>query len=399
MIDIWLEQRRDGVEQGESEIRGFVDAVLAETISEAQIGAWLAFVMTQGMTPTETVLLTQAMTDSGTTLEWPGIEGPFVDKHSTGGVGDKISLILAPLWASLGKYVPMLSGRGLGITGGTLDKLESIPGFRTDLESDRLRQVLADVGCFITGQTPDIAPVDRILYATRNETGTVASIPLITASILSKKLVAGLDSLVLDVKAGSGAFMKTREQAQALADSLVEVGNGAGCRTSALITDMSQPLGFAVGNSLEVEEAVATLSGNGPADVVDLVVALSGLGAQARTPLQSGAALPIWHEMVRAQGGDPDATLHGGGCYQIDVLAPATGTVLTCDAEHVGRAAFRLGAGRQQAAAPVDHGVGLKIVAKVGDEVQQGQVIAELFHRGNGVDESLRLVEQAYQIG
>jgi len=399
MIDIWLEQRRDGVEQGATEIRGFVDAVLAGSVSPAQIGAWLAFVMTRGMTPAETVLLTQAMTQSGTTLSWPGIEGPFIDKHSTGGVGDKVSLVLAPLWASLGKRVPMLSGRGLGITGGTLDKLEAIPGYCTDLAQPQLHKILAEVGCFITGQTPDIAPVDRILYATRNETGTVPSIPLITASILSKKLVAGLDRLILDVKVGSGAFMKTTTAAQALADSLVEVGNGAGCETSAILTDMSQPLGIAVGNALEVEEAIATLSGAGPPDLVNLVVQLSGLGEVARAQLQSGAALPVWHQMVCAHGGDPEAALRGSGCAQIAILAPASGRIVTCDAEGIGRAAFRLGAGRQRAADPVHHGVGLRVLAKVGHEVVAGQVLAEVFHCGNGLDEARDLVERSFQIG
>ena len=399
MIDIWLEQRREGIEQGEPEIRGFVDGVLAGTVSPAQIGAWLAFVMTRGMTAQETVFLTRAMTDSGTTLAWPCIDGPFVDKHSTGGVGDKVSLVLAPLWASLGKKVPMLSGRGLGITGGTLDKLEAISGYRTDLSEQELHQVLASVGCFITGQTPDIAPADRILYATRNETGTVPSIPLITASILSKKLVAGLDSLVLDVKYGSGAFMKNKADAQALADSLVEVGNGAGCQTSAVLTDMSQPLGHAVGNALEVEESIATLQGHGPADLVDLVVKLSGMDEIAREQLQSGAAYPFWQRLVQAQGGDLDKPLAGSGCEQVDLLAPASGVVQQCDAEGIGRAAFRLGAGRQRAQDSVHHGVGLRVLAKVGSEVKVGEVLAELFHCGNGLDEAMNLLERSYRIG
>ncbi|MDP7062670.1 MAG: thymidine phosphorylase [Planctomycetota bacterium] len=399
MIDIWLEQRREGVEQDEAGIRGFVDGVLDGSVSPAQIGAWLAFVMTGGMTAAETVLLTKAMTDSGTTLAWPGIVGPFVDKHSTGGVGDKVSLILAPLWASLGKKVPMLSGRGLGITGGTLDKLEAIAGYRTDLSQQELHEVLADAGCFITGQTPDIAPADRILYATRNETGTVPSIPLITASILSKKLVAGLDSLVLDVKYGSGAFMKNKQDAQALAESLVEVGKGAGCDTSAVLTDMSQPLGHAVGNALEVEESIATLEGNGPEDLVDLVVQLSGLGEVAREQLQSGAALPYWQRLVKAQGGDLEQALRGAGCEQVEVKASATGVVKRCDAEGIGRAAFRLGAGRQRAEDSVHHGVGVRAVAKVGTTVQAGDVIAEVFHCGNGLDEALNLIERSYRIG
>ncbi len=293
----------------------------------------------------------------------------------------------------------MLSGRGLGITGGTLDKLEAIPGYRTDLSQQELHQVLAQVGCFITGQTPDIAPADRILYATRNETGTVPSIPLITASILSKKLVAGLESLVLDVKYGSGAFMKDQGSAKALADSLVEVGNGAGCQTSALLTDMSQPLGHAVGNALEVEESIATLQGHGPEDLVDLVVELSGLGESAREQLQRGAALPYWQRMVDAQGGDLSQALHGGGCEQVDLLASASGVVQECSAEGIGRAAFRLGAGRQRASDAVHHGVGLRVLAKVGMEVKAGDVLAELFHCGNGLDEASNLLERSYRIG
>ena len=398
MLDLWLEQRREGVEQGEAEIAGFIDAVLQETASPAQIGAWLAFVASRGMTAQETLHLTRAMTLSGPTLRWAGIPGPFVDKHSTGGVGDKVSLVLAPLWASLGLRVPMLSGRGLGITGGTLDKLESIPGYRTDLPRERLHRQLADVGCFINGQTAEIAPADRILYALRNETGTVPSIPLITASILSKKLVANLDTLVLDVKHGSGAFMKTEEQAEALAESLCSAGNGFGTYTTARLSDMSQPLGDAVGNSLEVEEAVATLQGNGPSDLVDLVVALSGQGDDARQVLADGRAFQVWQRMVAAQGGEPEAPLRGQGCERQEVRAEASGVVTRCDAGAIGRAAFRLGAGRLHAYDPILPGVGIQLHAKRGSQVKPGQVLAVVVHAGRGVEEACNLVEQAYSL-
>lgn len=398
MIDLWLQQRRDGIPQDEAAIRGFVSGVLDGSVTDAQRGAWLAFVMLKGMSAEETVWLTQAMTESGRTLQWQDLSGPFVDKHSTGGVGDKVSLILAPLWAHLGKKVPMLSGRGLGITGGTLDKLEAIPGYRTDLQEPELRQALGQVGCFINGQTPDIAPADRILYATRNETQTVPSIPLITASILSKKLVEGIDRLVLDVKFGSGAFMQTRTEAEALAKSLVDVGNGAGVETSACLTPMSEPLGLKVGNALEVEESIATLQGDGPQDLIDLVVQLSGEGNAAREALFSGAAYPKWLEMVRAHGGDPDAPLHGSDVEQQVYTAKASGELQSADAGLLGQAAFRLGAGRRRAQDPVHFGVGLKLHAKVGDTVQAGDPLLTLVHARQGLDDALGLVEQAYRM-
>lgn len=399
MIDLWLAERRDGIPQAEEAIRGFVAGVVDGTITDAQRGAWLAFVMLNGMSAEETVFLTTAMTESGNCLSWDGLSGPFVDKHSTGGVGDKVSLILAPLWAHLGKKVPMLSGRGLGITGGTLDKLESIPGYRTDLELPQLRAALEDVGCFINGQTPDLAPADRILYATRNETQTVPSISLITASILSKKLVEGIDRLVLDVKFGSGAFMQTRPDAEALAKSLSDVGNAAGVETNAVLTPMSEPLGCMVGNAVEVEESIATLKGDGPKDLVDLVVELSGEGDVARSALASGDAFPAWQSMVRAHGGDPEATLHGGPVKELVVLAPHSGVVQQCDAGEIGRAAFVLGAGRRRAQDPVHFGVGLQLHAKVNDRVEAGQPLCRILHAVKGLDEARRLVEQAYRIG
>lgn len=399
MIQDWLEARRTGTEQSAEAIRSFVQGVVNGEVTRAQAAAWLAFVYCKGMQPAETVALTQAMTDSGERMSWPGITGPFLDKHSTGGVGDKVSLVLAPLWAELGMRVPMLSGRGLGLTGGTLDKLESIVGFRTDLLPNRLHEILAEVGCFMNGQTESIAPADRILYALRDETCTVESIPLITASILSKKLVEGLDELVLDVKWGSGAFMKTREQAQALADSLTQVGNGAGVKTSAHLTDMTQPLGEKIGNALEVEEAIDCLQGGGPEDLREICVLLSGQGERARKVLENGKAFPRWQALVRAHGGDPEAPLQGGGCAEELVLADRSGEIRRCDAGELGWAAHRLGAGRTRAGEPVHFGVGLILHAKRGDSIQAGQPLVTIRHADEkGLTEARNRIEQAYVI-
>ncbi|MCH2100453.1 MAG: thymidine phosphorylase [Planctomycetes bacterium] len=399
MIQEWLQARRAGEEQSEKALQAFVMAVVQGSITRAQAAAWLAFVYFQGMRPAETVAFTRAMTESGETLSWPGIDGPFIDKHSTGGVGDKVSLVLAPLWAELGLRVPMLSGRGLGMTGGTLDKLEAIHGYQTDLQPQRLHELLSEVGCFINGQTARIAPADRILYALRDETCTVESIPLITASILSKKLVEGIDRLVLDVKWGSGAFMKTRDDAQSLADSLVTVGNGAGVETTAHLTDMTQPLGLKIGNALEVEEAEDCLRGEGPEDLTELCVLLSGEGDRAREVLRSGAALPRWHAMVRAHGGDPDRPLKGEGCDEQVVLASTSGEVTECDAGELGWAAHRLGAGRTHADEAVHFGVGLILHAKRGDHVQQGQPLVTIRHTScQGLDEAQSRVAQAFRL-
>jgi len=394
-LDRVLARKRDAEELSDEEIEGFVEGVVAGSITRAQAAAFLAFVFLRGMSDRETVALTRAMTHSGDLLSWPEQGGPIVDKHSTGGVGDKVSLVLAPLWAELGGRVPMISGRGLGHTGGTLDKLEAIPGFRTNLETHELQRALGEVGCFISGQTGSLAPADRILYALRNETSTVPSIPLITASILSKKLAEGLDELVLDVKFGSGAFMETRPAAQELADSLVRVGQGAGVRTRAVLSDMSQPLGLAVGNALEVAEAVDCLRGGGPPELSRLVCDLIG-DPRAADVLASGAAWPRWCAMVRAQGGDPEAPLRGAGCEIHEVRAWQGGRVTRCDAYAIGRAAFVLGAGRGKATDPVHHGVGLELGAKVGDEVATGDLLARVHHAGQGLDAALALVREAY---
>ncbi|MBW2258372.1 MAG: thymidine phosphorylase [Deltaproteobacteria bacterium] len=347
--------------------------------------------------------LTRAMTRSGDVLTWP--DGPLcIDKHSTGGVGDKVSLVLAPLWAELGLRVPMISGRGLGHTGGTLDKLEAIPGYRTDLTEAEMSHQLAEVGCFITGQTGDVAPSDRVLYALRNETSTVESVPLIVGSILSKKLAEGVQRLVLDVKTGSGAFMEDLDAARRLAGALVRVATGAGIECQAVISAMDRPLGCAVGNALEVVEAVDCLKGGGPEDLRQLTIALAQHPAAERV-LASGAAYERFRRMVAAQGGDADAvgtlaTLQGAGTDREEVAAYERGIVRQVDARGIGRAAFLLGAGRRRSADPVDFGVGLLVHVKPGDAVTTGQPLATLFHRnGHALAEGAQLVRDAITLG
>jgi thymidine phosphorylase len=396
-IDTILTLRREGGVLSAAQIEAFVQGVVDGSVTRAQAAAFLAFTAVRGMSDAETAALTRAMTASGDQLSWPGLDGPFVDKHSTGGVGDKVSLVLAPLWAELGARVPMISGRGLEHTGGTLDKLEAIPGFRADLSLPELRRTLTNVGCFISGQTGELAPADRVLYALRNETCTVPSIPLITASILSKKLAEGLDRLVLDVKWGSGAFMKTRAQAAELSESLVRVGEAAGVRTSAVLTETNAPLGRTVGNALEVEEAVACLKGEPEPQLAALVCALIG-DPRAAEVLASGAAYERFARMVRGQGGDPDAPLRGGGCRELVIEADRDGVLAACDALSVGRAAFRLGAGRRRAADPVHPGVGIRVHAWPGDRVVRGQPLLTLVHDDTGLDAAAALARAALRI-
>ncbi len=394
-----LEATRDGRALTGDEVRWFVDGLVSGAVTRAQAAAWLSFVYFRGMSAEETVALTRAMTESGDCLTWPDDGRAIIDKHSTGGVGDKVSLVLAPLWAELGLRVPMISGRGLAHTGGTLDKLEAIPGFRVDLDVPRLQKVLQDVGCFISGQTGQLAPADRLLYALRDETATVASIPLVTSSILSKKLAEGLDRLVLDVKFGSGAFFKDRKSALALAESMESVAGMMGTPTRAVLTPMEQPLGHAVGNALEVEESIACLQGRGPADLHALVVALAH-HPDADAVLRSGQAYERFCRMVEAQGGDPGAPLAGLDAVSAQVIEAAdAGRVQAVDALSVGKAAFRLGAGRERAGAPIHPGVGIRVHAKVGDEVVQGQPIFTLLHTGRGLAEATRLLDAGLVIG
>ncbi len=397
MIDRWLEQRRLGQEQTDEAIFGFVAGILDGSITRAQAATWLAFVVVRGMTEAETVALTRAMTESGTRLSWPNLTGPFVDKHSTGGVGDKVSLILAPLWAALGKKVPMISGRGLGLTGGTLDKLESIPDYDTALDEAAMRRALESAGCFITGQTETLVPADRFLYSLRDETGTVASVPLITASILSKKLAEGLDALVLDVKFGSGAFMKSYEEAELLANSLQRVGEGAGLRIRVELSDMNQPLGRCIGNALEVTEAIEVLSGGGDPKLRELVLRLAG-DETASTALQNGSALEHFHLLLRAHGADPEATLLGEGCAEETLLADRSGPLRGWDAQGLAQAAFDLGAGRCRASDSVDPGVGIRLIATSGDSLQVRDPLLCLVHRqGRGLERARHVAEQALQ--
>ena len=397
MIHDVLERKRDGHPLTDDQIFSLVQGIVDGSVTRAQAAAFLSFVFCKGMNVDETVALTQAMVQSGDQMSWDGLDGPFVDKHSTGGVGDKVSLVLAPLWAELGSCVPMISGRGLGHTGGTLDKLESIEGYRTDLQDGQLSSVLAEVGCFISGQTADLAPADRILYALRNETGTVPSIPLITASILSKKLAEGIDELVLDVKWGSGAFMKTYDSASELADTLCRVGRGAGVMTRAVLTDMNQPLGRTVGNAIEVEEAMDCLRGEGPGDLATLTCDLIG-DPRARSVLDSGAAYERFCRMVAAQGGDLNAPLLGSGCGEHIVAADVGGMVTAADAYKIGRAAFVLGAGRERADQAVHPGVGVIVHKKVGERVELGEPLVTLRVADRGVEQAEALIRAAYAI-
>lgn len=352
--------------------RGLADG----SVSDAQAGAFAMAVLTRGAGPRGRVALTEAMRDSGHVLHW-SLPGPVVDKHSTGGVGDCTSLIVAPILAACGAYVPMISGRGLGHTGGTLDKLEAIPGFCTDLPEDRFRAIVGQVGCVIVAASEGLAPADRRLYAIRDESGTVESIDLITASILSKKLAAGLDALVLDVKVGSGAFLKTPEAAQELARALVSTANGAGCRTVALMTDMDQPLARSAGNAVEVAECIAVLRGQGGA-LRDLSVALAeqalelvGLDAtRAEAALDSGAAAEVFAAMVTAQGGPPDLLdrpeAHLPSAPVIRAV-PVQGPVGAIDVTALGHSVVALGGGRIRAAEAIDHAVGLTGLARLGE--------------------------------
>src|SRR3954454_13132092 len=341
-------------------------------------------ILLNGMAPDEISRWTAAMIASGDVLSLPDVGRPLVDKHSTGGVGDKITLPLAPLVAACGAAVPQLSGRGLGHTGGTLDKLESIPGWRAALSLEEIAAQLSDVGAVICATTPTLAPADRKLYALRDVTGTVESIPLIASSIMSKKIAEGTGGLVLDVKVGSGAFMKSADRARELAETMVRLGGDHGLATTALLTDMSVPLGRPVGNALEVAESVEVLRGGGPADVVTLTIALAremlalaGLDADPGPVLASAAAYPVWEAMIAAQGGDPTAPLPVATHVE-ELRAERAGVVVRCDALAVGLAAWRLGAGRARKEHAVQAAAGIRLLAGMGDTVESGQPLLEL---------------------
>jgi pyrimidine-nucleoside phosphorylase len=415
-VDV-IRHKRDGRTLNREEIDFFVHGVTNGSLPDYQASALLMAILIRGMSAPETAALTDAMVRSGIRVDYPGIDGIPVDKHSTGGVGDKTSLILAPLAAACGAYVPMMSGRGLGHTGGTLDKLESIPGFRTALSLEDLRAALQDVGCALIGQTSEIAPADRILYALRDVTSTVESIPLICASIMSKKIAEGIGGLVLDVKTGVGAFMKTPDASRQLAESLVAIGVASGVRTEALITSMDAPLGRMVGNSLEVIESIETLKGRGPADLESLSVTLAArmlmtariednepaAEARIRGALESGAALETFRRIVARQGGDPavidDYDRLPSTPERHIVPAPRPGYVAGLHAEQVGRAAVALGAGRATLADTIDPGVGVEIRCPPGTLVSKGDAVLIVHHRGGrGLAEALPLLESAVHV-
>jgi thymidine phosphorylase len=382
-VDVIRTKRDRGALSGE-QIDQIVAGYTTGAVAEEQMSALLMAILLNGMTGEEISRWTAAMISSGVRMDLSGVGRPTVDKHSTGGVGDKISLPLAPLVAACGAAVPQLSGRGLGHTGGTLDKMESIPGWNATLSPDAMRAQLAGVGAVICAASADLAPADRKLYALRDVTATVESIPMIAASIMSKKIAEGTASLVLDVKVGSGAFMKDATSAAQLARTMVRLGADAGVRTSALLTDMAEPLGLAVGNAIEVAEAVEVLAGGGPADVVELtvalareMVALAGLSADPAQVLVSGRAMDVWREMVTAQGGDPRAPLPTPKAIEV-VTAPAGGVVARMDALAVGMAAWRLGAGRARKEDDVQAAAGVLCRAKPGDEIAEGAPLFEL---------------------
>ncbi len=404
--------KRDGGRLAEAEIRHLVDAYARGALPDYQMAAMAMAIFFQGLDAEETGVWTDAMLRSGQVLDLIALGTGRVDKHSTGGVGDKISLPLAPAAAASGCIVPMVSGRGLGHTGGTLDKLESIPGYRTDLTVERFREVLADVGCSIIGQTAEVAPADKRLYALRDVTATVESIPLITASIMSKKLAEGIEGLVLDVKVGRAAFMKGEEDARRLAQAMVGVGRAMGKRVIAFLTRMEEPLGRLVGNQVEVEESLATLEGRGPADVEELVVTLGGAmvelasggspeegQAAIREALNDGSALDRFHRMVRAHGGDLAALPTPRG--ETVIAAPAAGHVQSIDGLEIGLSAVALGAGRTRSDQAVDPEVGIRIDAPRGAWVAAGQPLATVRHGPSGPPpaELQRRIAAAFALG
>ncbi|MDN5978075.1 thymidine phosphorylase [Acidipropionibacterium jensenii] len=379
-----IRTKRSGDRLAPEQIDWLIDAYTCGTVADEQMSAMAMAIFFQGLDDAELSRWTTAMIESGTRMHFTGLSRPTVDKHSTGGVGDKITLPLAPLVAACGAAVPQLSGRGLGHTGGTLDKMEAIPGWRADLSNDEMMHQLEAVGAVICAAGPGLAPADKKLYALRDVTGTVESIPLIASSIMSKKIAEGTSALVLDVKSGSGAFMKTEADARELARRLVGLGSAAGVHTSALLTSMEAPLGRAVGNGIEVAEAVEVLAGGGPHDVVELTLALAekmvaaaGLDADPAEELRSGRAMDVWRQMVAAQGGDPDAPLPVARHSQ-DVAATSDGVVSGIDAMAVGVASWRLGAGRARKEDPVQAAAGIHLNVQVGDPVVAGQPLATL---------------------
>ena len=395
MFDI-IRKKRDGLELSEKEIKWFIDGYVKGEIPDYQAAALCMAIYFKGMTVEETTALTFAIRDSGEKLKFNNINGLRVDKHSTGGVGDKTSLIVTPIVATLGVKVAKMSGRGLGHTGGTVDKLEAIPGFRTDLPIEEFEDIVNRVGIAIVGQNATLAPADKLLYALRDVTATVDSLPLIVSSIMSKKLAADDDCVVLDVKTGSGSFMKTPEASRELAERMVAIGKAAGKRMRALITDMDRPLGYAIGNSLEVIEAINTLKGNGPEDLTELSIALashmlviSDRGSydecekNVRRVIENGEALMTFANMVEAQGGNKEwilsPELFPAARYSKEIISDKDGYITGVNTEGYGTASLLLGAGRNTMEDKIDFAAGIKLVKKTGDKVSKGDVIAVLY--------------------
>ena len=398
--------KRDGGVLTEDQIRWFINAFTKNEIPDEQAGSFLMAVFFQGLSKEELNVWTDAMIKSGEILDLSSVGKPTVDKHSTGGVGDKISLPLCPLVASFGAAVPQLSGRGLGTFGGTLDKMESVSGFNITLSNEKMIQQLKDVGVFITAAGAGLAPADRKMYSFRDVIGTVECIPLIASSIMSKKIAEGTQSLVLDVKAGRGAFMKDFSKAKQLAETMVEIGNRAGVKTVALITQMDTPLGNAVGNALEVSESIDVLNGKGPQDVIEITLALAkemlqlaGIDKDPATGLKDGSALQVWKKMIIAQGGNPDIEIPVATKKE-KVVATQSGYITDLDAYAIGLSAWRLGAGRAKKEDAVSKSAGIICLAKEGDYVEKDQPVLELH-----IDEAARLpfakeaLKNAFSIG
>jgi pyrimidine-nucleoside phosphorylase len=416
-VDV-IARKRDGQALLREDIDTFVSGVTSGAIPDYQASALLMAIVIRGMNAEETAWLAGAMARSGVRVDLSDVPGIKVGKHSTGGVGDKVSIVLAPVAAACGVIVPKMSGRGLGHTGGTLDKLESIPGYRIDLSIEEFKQVLREVGTSIIGQTSALAPADKQLYALRDVTATVPSIPLISASIMSKKLAEGSSALVLDVKCGDGAFMKDLKDARALATSMVAIGTQEGVRTESVITSMDAPLGNAVGNALEIVECVDTLKGKGPAELTGVVrvlatrmVMLGGLEREAQAAerrvgeaLSSGRALQVFTRMIERQGGNPriadDYGLLPSTPDRATVVARRDGYLTSLAAEAIGRAAHALGAGRSRAGEAIDHGVGIVVKVKPGEAVRAGDTLLDVHHRaGRNLGAAVALCEEAIVIG
>ncbi|QDS98677.1 thymidine phosphorylase [Adhaeretor mobilis] len=410
MNPVWIiEKKRDKGHLSQEEIAYFIAGFADETIPDYQMASLAMAIYLNGMTTEETANLTQEMLASGATFKWSG-DAKQVDKHSSGGIGDKVSLPLAAMLACCDLQVPMISGRGLGSTGGTLDKLESIGGFRTNLSMDEMRQVVEKVGCVISGATPELVPADRKLYALRDVIGTVPSIPLITGSIMSKKLAEGLDALVLDVKYGSGAFMKSLSQARQLAQSLVDTGKRMGVATTALVTDMNQPLGRMVGNAVEVDESVAALEGEGPSDLMEVTLALgaellvstgtardvTAARKQLQQTIDSGGAREKFAEMVTIQGGDLEAPRVVAPPN--DLVGKTAGYVSQINSEQLGQAIISLGGGRKKQGEALDHSTGLEMLVRLGEQVKADQPLVRVFAKGSAVDDVRMAVLDAIEI-